>query len=669
MFKKTFIITLLIIFSIISNSFSTNIDDQKLRYESIGQHDLNKNGILDLGDVIIVLQIMSGMHISHISQEKGIIFDGSMNSSTAEMKLEGDIEITSDYGRVSGENLFHSFHTFNIQANEEVNFSGPNTVKNIIIRVTGDEKSFIDGQFRSNIPNANIFLLNPCGVMIGENASIDVNESFHISTADYLVMNNAEPFIVNTENDELSFSEPTAFGILDINSGKIEITNSIIQMEPGITISVIGSEVIIKNSKINCYEGRINIASLSSCEISLVDNGLTINGEYTPGNISILDDSEVESDDIYIWGGDVQFNNESILETFVWDSAGIISIQVKNLNVSNGSSIHSRCDFFEANNTGSDVIINATETVHFSNGSSIGVNCISSFGASNNSCGDVLINATETVHFSNDSSLSMLSDIDTGDIVIHSTDVLIKDGAYIASSTNFEGDSGEIQIEGNSLTIQGSTPVEFNENYTKTDGINFSGIYSYSGSQEASEKAGAKIIINTLEVSLSDEGTIKTSSTGKRDAGDIFLNVKNLQMDNKSSIRSESLALVDGGAAGKICLTANNDISIKNNSLLSTEAINTVSTDQSLDNGKIEIKTKESIYVINGKITTSVLGSAGAGGNIDIRSELLVINHSNIFANAYEGNGGNIHIVSENIVRSEDSKIEASSELGIETAL
>jgi hypothetical protein len=48
---------------------------------------------------------------------------------------------------------------------------------------------------------------------------------------------------------------------------------------------------------------------------------------------------------------------------------------------------------------------------------------------------------------------------------------------------------------------------------------------------------------------------------------------------------------------------------------------------------------------------------------------LLVINHSNIIANAYAGDGGNLHIVSENIVRSEDSNIEASSKLGIETGL
>ncbi|MDM8566434.1 filamentous hemagglutinin N-terminal domain-containing protein [Candidatus Halobeggiatoa sp. HSG11] len=44
----------------------------------------------------------------------------------------------------------------------------------------------IDGLIRSTIPNADMYFLNPYGIMFGPNAQLDVQGSFHASTADYL---------------------------------------------------------------------------------------------------------------------------------------------------------------------------------------------------------------------------------------------------------------------------------------------------------------------------------------------------------------------------------------------------------------------------------------------------------------------------------------------------
>jgi filamentous hemagglutinin family protein len=237
-----------------------------------------------------------------------VIFDGSMNASTAGKKLEGNIEITPDLGQIEGENLFHSFHTFHIQSHETATFSGPDAIKNVISRVTGGETSLIDGHLKSEMPNANFYLLNPAGVMIGENASIDIKGSFHISTADYLTMKNADTFVVHAEKTLLSMSEPMAFGFLDKNIGKIEITNNRkLTMGVGKTISLIASDIVIDNSYITASEGRINIASLSSCEISLMHNGLIINGEFKGGSLHILNRSKLTvngtgSGDIYMMG-------------------------------------------------------------------------------------------------------------------------------------------------------------------------------------------------------------------------------------------------------------------------------------------------------------------------------------------------------------------------------
>jgi filamentous hemagglutinin family protein len=67
-----------------------------------------------------------------------------------------------------------------------VTFTGPDSVKNVIGRVTGGEPSSIDGTLASTIPDADLYLLNPAGILFSPNARLDVKGSFHASTADEL---------------------------------------------------------------------------------------------------------------------------------------------------------------------------------------------------------------------------------------------------------------------------------------------------------------------------------------------------------------------------------------------------------------------------------------------------------------------------------------------------
>ena len=85
-----------------------------------------------------------------------------------------------------GANLFHSFGDFNVHTGESATFTGPATTQNVIGRVTGGHASDIDGTIRSEMPKANLYLLNPAGVMFGPDASLDLKGSFAVTTADYL---------------------------------------------------------------------------------------------------------------------------------------------------------------------------------------------------------------------------------------------------------------------------------------------------------------------------------------------------------------------------------------------------------------------------------------------------------------------------------------------------
>ncbi|MDJ0680361.1 MAG: filamentous hemagglutinin N-terminal domain-containing protein [Xenococcaceae cyanobacterium MO_167.B52] len=99
-------------------------------------------------------------------------------------------------GAERGTNLFHSFSEFNIGDLERVYFANPTGIERIFSRVTGNNLSNIDGVL-GVLGNADLFFLNPNGIIFGQNASLDVNGSFMGSTADSLVFGDEFTLIIN----------------------------------------------------------------------------------------------------------------------------------------------------------------------------------------------------------------------------------------------------------------------------------------------------------------------------------------------------------------------------------------------------------------------------------------------------------------------------------------
>jgi len=774
------------------------------------------------------------------------ILDGTMKAGTAGITLKGNFEIKSDYGQIIGSNLFHSFSKFNINTNETASFTGPENIKNIFNRITGTEKSNINGILNSQISNANFYLLNPNGIIFGNNTKINIKGSFHVSSADYLIMENTDKLYIDISSPFISTAELSEFGFFDDSFGKIQINNCNIVVKPGNTISIIGGEIDILDSKIEASEGQINIVGVKShCTISYDESGIKGIDDIKRSNITISDNTLIDvngkgSGNIFILGGDFFFNNESAIkaETEGNYNGGITSIDVNNFKASQSSLILSNI-IAGNNNKGGDVIIKASESVILSddckiktstsgsdagdihifsknlslegtskistrttgfgkggnisiftsdnvrvensyilsdtesdgnagnikiearnilfqnglgpatqttkgkgNGGSIkliadeavslmGTNnkgnacTITSFSEAKGNAGDIFISAKKILfkdggcidassRESGNGGNITLKAIDgiieiigvnphgqnyegfnsgifsqseqtgkAGDIKISSNSLLIKNGALITNSTSGGGASGTIDINSKFVQISGSPPSvdsnrflesqvfyrDYQDYFPQSKIYNISGIYSLAKSFEYYEESGGTISLYSSNLNLSDKATINSSSIGKRNAGDIILNINNLGLDTESSITSESLTKENGGAAGRINITANNSIKIQNKSSLTTEAINTSIAEKTNNNGKISIKGNNSLYLNNSNITTSVKGGTGKGGDIDINNKLVILNNSEILANAYEGKGGNISISTRHLIKSIGSKLEASSKLGIDGSI
>ncbi|MBM0743473.1 filamentous hemagglutinin N-terminal domain-containing protein [Phormidium sp. CLA17] len=86
-------------------------------------------------------------------------------------------------GTQAGSNLFHSFQRFGLNAGQIANFLSNPAIANILGRVTGGEASIINGRIQVTGSNANLFLMNPAGIIFGANASLNVPGSFTATTA------------------------------------------------------------------------------------------------------------------------------------------------------------------------------------------------------------------------------------------------------------------------------------------------------------------------------------------------------------------------------------------------------------------------------------------------------------------------------------------------------
>lgn len=238
------------------------------------------------------VRILVGLLIGTLSVGQSAYAQVTVDGSTS-TQVQGNVIAPFAGGTVRGGNLYHSFREFNVPATG-ISFGALGSsfidgarIDNIINRVTGNTPSSILGRIESSqtFPRANIFLLNPNGIVFGSNASLNIGGSFYATTATSIGFRTGDVLDSNINNRFFPSSNPADFRFAVDRPAAI-INQANLAVKPGGNISLAGGSVI-STGNLNASNGSIDIASVpGNSTLILRSPDFIIGIEVRPGVVA-----------------------------------------------------------------------------------------------------------------------------------------------------------------------------------------------------------------------------------------------------------------------------------------------------------------------------------------------------------------------------------------------
>jgi filamentous hemagglutinin family protein len=589
--------------------------------------------------------------------------DGTLPNNSS-VRTQDNIRIIEG-GTQAGSNLFHSFQEFSVPTGGTAFFNNALDIQNIISRVTGKSISNIDGLIRAN-GTANLFLLNPNGIIFGRNASLNIGGSFVASTASSLKFSDGTEFSTKSPQTTplLTVSVPiglqygeTAGSIRNLsqatNSDSVGVG---LQVEPSETLALVGGYVELDGGILRAPGGRVELgglAQLGTVALDFTGNNLSLN---FPQNVQRADVSLINSADVNVRA----------------DGGGSIAINAQNLNMSGGSRLRAgiNSDLSSIGSQAGNVEINATGIVNINDSFIFNALLPRSVGKG----GDINI-TTGSLSLTNEASLDAgtRGQGDAGSVKIDARDIVTFDGGNIFSNVviGAVGTAGNINITTGSLSLSNNAQlvagtrgqgnagnVTINARDTvsldSAVGQNSTAVFSTVG-REAVGKGG-NINITTGSLSLTNGSNLAASTFGQGDAGNVVINARDTVSlagvkSSSSRVPSAVFSTVEREAVGK-----GGNINITTGSLSLTNGAQILVGNRAGqgDAGNVVINARDRVFldgVGSNGFSSAVLSTVereavGKGGNINITTgSLSLTNGARLTASTLgQGDAGNVVI-------------------------
>lgn len=569
--------------------------------------------------------------------------------------------IPDSVGQTRGTNLFHSFGQFSLTSTETATFSGAPSIQNIISRVTGGSVSSIDGRISSQISGANLYLINPSGVVFGPNASLDVSGSFHVSTADHLRLADGGIFHASSPGaSNLTVAPPAAFGFLTTAPAPIRMQqgSNTLSVPTGQTLSLVGGNIDIVgpggfgNATLVANSGRINLISVAS-----------------PGELAHLS-SDLDTGS-FATMGDVRLSNAAFV-TVAGDPGGTLAIRAGTLTLDFSATSSSTFGAIDHAGIGTDIVARGAVVIKDSEIASTSFNAgraghiriaadslelmggpprpgfpygtfanIGSRARGTGRGGDVDITARSvTINDQASVNNNSFSPGQAGDIRIRATDFRISGEqtgyAYVANSAFAAGNAGNVSIDAQNISLTGGRPSV--------------GIFTQVQSSTGSPTAGTlRIDATALEIRNGAQVSA-TVYAGPGNGGRVEINADRIHIAgiDADGVSAGLFAATIGGATGN-----GGAIAVNADDVVVTDGgqINTFSSSGG-SAGNITLAVRDLAVSRGGVVTTTSLG-AGDAGNVSITANSIFLDgpsrtgsFTGVFAlsGSFAGDAGDIQI-------------------------
>ncbi|MDY6803983.1 MAG: filamentous hemagglutinin N-terminal domain-containing protein [Cyanobacteriota bacterium] len=621
-----------------------------------------------------------GMAIAATTSARAqIVPDNSLPNNTT-VNIENQLHRIAG-GTTINNNLFHSFREFSLKTGNTAFFDNSPAINNIFSRVTGGNISNIDGIIRAN-GSANLFLINPNGIIFGPNARLNIGGSLIGSTAMSVIFDDGSFFSATNPDGPPLLNVNVPIGLqLGTNPAEIVVTgpghnievnpatgiiteNNPVGLEvlPAQSLTLLGGNVTLDGANLSALEGRVEIGSVGGGDrVTLTPSNtgfqLGYAGVSNFGQIRLLNATGVNaSGSARLRGQNISLRDGSVILTKTSGSQarGTLSLEATDTVEIIGTSDRGLTssgllvdNVSTANSNGGNILISTSNLLVAEGGRILNA----TNGAGN--AGSLTVRATDTVELTGTSPggspSSLLAGVlapnatgNGGSISIFTSKLRVTDGAQIAIATIGAGDAGSLSVEATeSVEIIGTRP----------DG-NPGAVFAGALSPEATG-SGGNITISTSKLLIADGARISLATGSLGNAGSLRLQANDVEILGTSPDGSDRSGIFAG--VGENGRGNGGDVRIVTSRLRIAEGGTLeVSTNSSGNAGELTVEARDFVEISGEPGDISVLEELdninfvvpAADILLENPSVLAIIDRPGILAGTTgTGDGGNVTIV------------------------
>lgn len=589
--------------------------------------------------------------------------DGTLSTN---VNTSDGLNFTIDNGNRAGNNLFHSFREFSVPTGGAAFFNNALDVQNIFSRVTGGNISNIDGLIRAN-GTANLFLINPSGILFGPNARLNIGGSFLASTANSLLFEGEREFsATNTSATSLlTINIPVGLQFRDRTAG-ISVQTSTLEVQPGRTLALVGGDVVLSGANLKAAGGQVELGGLGgtgTVGLNLDSNFLSLN--FPEGiartDVSITNKASIDvragnGGSITVNAGNLEVSGESKIQAGIGEGLGTVDAKAGDINLNaigaisiGQSSSVSNVVSSKATGQSGDIIITAgslslTDKAVISNGT---------FGQGN--AGNTLIFVQDSLVLSDSKINNLVGGSNTignaGNIGISTASLSLFNRAEISNvvatginNTTVKGNAGDIMVNTTGdISLMGGSRL-----FTTTFGLGNAGSLII--------RAGGIISLDGVVGNFPSSILSNIASAGAGRAGNIDIQATSLFLSNGAQINSSNSSFL--GNAGSIFVQVSDSVSLTG----TNTAI--LSDNKSIGNGGDINIAARSVSLNDGSRLDANIAYRGNSGNIVVNAvdsvSLSNSNIRNLLQSTAVGNGGEINITTGSLSLTNGSEITST---------